>query len=67
MGFMGLIWLSESDSSRVGFSGNGFSKMCCGLLQAAMAELSVQYSSMGRSMLYLWREREEKKKGTRVA
>lgn len=64
MVFLGLIWLSERDSSRVGFSDNGFSRMCCRLLQAAMAELA----ELGRSMLSREREREEKiEEGTRVA
>jgi len=31
------IWFHERDSSSVGFSGNGFSKMCWRLPQAAMA------------------------------
>jgi uncharacterized ion transporter superfamily protein YfcC len=31
------IWFHERDSRSVGFSGNGFSKMCWRLPQAAMA------------------------------
>lgn len=76
MDFMGLIWLSERDSSSVGFSGNGFSKMCCRLLQAAMAEFPTQCSTgketKKRVELFVVESRERKVKekeikDTRVA
>lgn len=36
LGFVGLIWFQERDSSSVGFSGGGFLKMCWRLPQAVI-------------------------------
>lgn len=62
MGFMGLIWLNERDSSRVGLSGKGFSKMCCRLLQS-MAESAIQCSESRSVFSRESHRKRERKKG----